>query len=155
MQSLSSEDRSEIIRKYAGFLVDRSHLILDANKADLEAAKHNSESHGGLFNIKSHFLTFCFSNRKEIGSALMGRLALNKSKLKTLADGLHQIANNSNILGKVLKYTKLADGLLLKQVTVPIGVLMVIFESRPDSLPQVLRTYKLRNFETFVISIFL
>jgi delta-1-pyrroline-5-carboxylate synthetase len=67
----------------------------------------------------------------------MGRLALNESKLKTLADGLHQIANNSNILGKVLKYTKLADNLMLKQVTVPIGVLMVIFESRPDSLPQV------------------
>jgi delta-1-pyrroline-5-carboxylate synthetase len=56
---------------------------------------------------------------------------------------MNQIANNSNILGKVVKSTQLADGLLLKQVTVPIGVLMVIFESRPDSLPQV---YK-KNFK--------
>ena len=50
---------------------------------------------------------------------------------------MKQIADNSNILGKVVKKTQLAENLLLKQITVPIGVLMVIFESRPDSLPQV------------------
>jgi hypothetical protein len=44
LQSLSSEDRSEIIRKYAGFLTARSSLVLDANKTDLEAAKHSRKS---------------------------------------------------------------------------------------------------------------
>ena len=78
----------------------------------------------------------------DYSKALIGRLLLNEKKLKTLVEGMRQIAANSNILGKVLKATKLTDDLLLKQVTVPIGVLLVIFESRPDSLPQVTEQVK-------------
>ncbi len=63
---------------------------------------------------------------------------MNKKKIDSLVDGMEQIAANSNIVGKVLRSTKLADGLILQQVTAPIGVLLVIFESRPDSLPQVI-----------------
>ena len=73
-----------------------------------------------------------------MSQVLLSRLLLNEKKIKTLADGMNQIAQNTNILGKVVKSTKLSDNLILKQVTVPIGVLMVIFESRPDSLPQVI-----------------
>ena len=72
-----------------------------------------------------------------MSGALLGRLSLTEKKLKTLVDGMRQIAANTDILGTVVKSTKLADELVLKQVTVPIGVLLVIFESRPDSLPQV------------------
>ena len=67
----------------------------------------------------------------------MSRLSLSEKKLETLADGMRQIAAKTDILGKVLKCTKLTDDLILQQITVPIGVLLVIFESRPDSLPQV------------------
>ena len=74
---------------------------------------------------------------------MLSRLSLNEKKLATLADGMRQIAANTNILGKVLKCTKLTDDLILQQVSVPIGVLLVIFESRPDSLPQV--SYYLNN----------
>jgi delta-1-pyrroline-5-carboxylate synthetase len=72
-----------------------------------------------------------------VSPVLLSRLLLNEKKLKTLVEGMNQIAANTNILGKVLKSVELAEGLILKQITVPIGVLMVIFESRPDSLPQV------------------
>ena len=42
-----------------------------------------------------------------------------------------------SFLGHVVRQTRLADGIQLKQITTPIGVLLVIFESRPDSLPQI------------------
>lgn len=68
----------------------------------------------------------------------MSRLVLSERKLHTLHEGLKQIADqSSDIVGRVVRRTLLADGLELKQVTTPIGVLLVIFESRPDCLPQV------------------
>lgn len=84
-------------------------------------------------NRKVIFLNFPI----ELSAPLLSRLALTDTKINSLVDGMNQIADNSNILGKVLKCTKLTDDLLLQQITVPLGVLMVIFESRPDSLPQV------------------
>lgn len=68
----------------------------------------------------------------------MDRLALSSSKLYSLCTGLRQIADTSDtVLNRVLKRTKISTELELRQITVPLGVLMVIFESRPDCLPQV------------------
>jgi len=68
---------------------------------------------------------------------LVRRLKLTEAKLQTLASGIQQIASQADPLGVVKSRRELADGLELKQITVPIGVLMIIFESRPDSLPQI------------------
>lgn len=69
---------------------------------------------------------------------LLKRLSLSTSKLNSLAIGLRQIAVSSqDSVGRVLRKTRIAKDLELEQVTVPIGVLLVIFESRPDCLPQV------------------
>ncbi|CAF0980043.1 unnamed protein product [Adineta steineri] len=114
LQKLSSDQRKSIINKMASNLIEYSKDILQANKLDLEQAK-----------------------KAGLKSSLVSRLGLTEKKLLTLSDGLQQIAAKSDILGQVVRRTRLADGLTLKQITTPIGVLLVIFESRPDSLPQI------------------
>ena len=97
-------------------LVERKHEILDANTRDLEVAQQEGK----------------------LPPPMLSRLLLTPAKLNSLADGLRQIADSSHKnIGRVLRRTKLAEDLYLTQETVPIGVLMVIFESRPDALPQV------------------
>lgn len=115
LQTLSPEQRASCVHTLADLLIEKQSQILDANAKDLDEA-----------------------SKTGLAKPLLSRLSLTPAKLKNLAVGLKQIADDShNNVGRVLRKTKLADGLELKQITVPIGVLLVIFESRPDSLPQV------------------
>lgn len=69
---------------------------------------------------------------------MLKRLSLSSVKLSSLAVGLRQIAMAAqDSVGRVVRRTRVAPSLELEQVTVPIGVLLVIFEARPDCLPQV------------------
>ncbi|XP_041476424.1 delta-1-pyrroline-5-carboxylate synthase-like isoform X1 [Lytechinus variegatus] len=115
LQSLSPEQRAEIIERLADLLIERSSTIMAANRRDIDEARISNMTGPNL-----------------------ARLALTDAKLKSLSDGLRQIAATSHKnVGREIKRTLLSDDMLLRQVTVPIGVLMVIFESRPDCLPQV------------------
>ncbi|EDW70660.1 delta-1-pyrroline-5-carboxylate synthase [Drosophila virilis] len=115
MQALSAAERALAVSNLADLLVSREKFILEANAKDLAEAQKSG-----------------------LAKPLLSRLSLNSAKLKNLSIGLKQIADDSHKnVGRVLRRTRLAEGLELKQVTVPIGVLLVIFESRPDSLPQV------------------
>ncbi|XP_041370135.1 delta-1-pyrroline-5-carboxylate synthase-like [Gigantopelta aegis] len=116
LQALSGLQRATIINRLADLLLERKSDILSANQVDITEAHTNSE----------------------LSPSMVARLVLTDKKLQTLASGLKQIAEDSvSAVGRVIKKTKIADGMELRQVTVPIGVLMVIFESRPDALPQV------------------
>ncbi|KAK7109297.1 delta-1-pyrroline-5-carboxylate synthase-like isoform X2 [Littorina saxatilis] len=115
LQSLTGEHRSAIVNKLADLLLERKSDIIAANQKDVSEAYNQGMS-----------------------QSMMARLFLNDQKLKTLAAGLRQIADTShNALGRVLKRTRIAEDMELRQISVPIGVLLVIFESRPDALPQV------------------
>uniref|UniRef100_A0A673A356 Delta-1-pyrroline-5-carboxylate synthase n=1 Tax=Sphaeramia orbicularis TaxID=375764 RepID=A0A673A356_9TELE len=108
--------RSEIICQLAELLTEKKEEILAANKMDMDLAV--SAGH--------------------LPPAMLKRLSLSPAKLNSLAIGLRQIAVASqDSVGRVLRRTRVAHNLELEQITVPIGVLLVIFEARPDCLPQV------------------
>ena len=112
-------------------MIIRQEHILAANQRDLDAAQRAGN----------------------LASSLVSRLLLTPSKLDTLATGLRQIADGSyDVLGRVLRATQVAHNLELRQVTVPIGVLMVIFESRPDALPQVNCPFTCHIYNICIIS---
>ncbi|XP_077056679.1 delta-1-pyrroline-5-carboxylate synthase isoform X2 [Siphateles boraxobius] len=116
LASLEPEQRSDIICAFADLLTERKDEILSANKKDMEHA----------------------ASTGRLSPALLNRLSLSSSKLNSLSIGLRQIAVSSqDSVGRVLRRTRVANNLDLEQITVPIGVLLVIFESRPDCLPQV------------------
>lgn len=114
LQAMPYTMRQTILRAVADALMDRKDELLAANKVDLDAA----EKDGGAPVLKK-------------------RLKLTDEKLATLASGLLQIAKLPDPLGVVKSKRELAEGLELSQISVPIGVLMIIFESRPDSMPQI------------------
>eukprot|EP00471_Norrisiella_sphaerica_P005443 CAMPEP_0184483242 /NCGR_PEP_ID=MMETSP0113_2-20130426/4890_1 /TAXON_ID=91329 /ORGANISM="Norrisiella sphaerica, Strain BC52" /LENGTH=799 /DNA_ID=CAMNT_0026863523 /DNA_START=219 /DNA_END=2618 /DNA_ORIENTATION=- len=112
LAQLSSGDRSAILNKLADLLQERSGHILSENQMDIEAHEKNLEK------------------------AMLARLKLTEPKLAALSKGLRQLASEDP-LGKVLSSMKVSDDLILQKETVPIGVLLIIFESRPDALPQI------------------
>jgi glutamate-5-semialdehyde dehydrogenase len=109
----TSVDRTQILRDVAKALETNAAPIFDANRKDLEAS------------------------RSTLSSALYKRLMFNESKLRDVVDGIRQIAATADPLGRVIEETELDEGLILRKVQVPIGVIAMIFESRPDAAPQI------------------
>jgi glutamate-5-semialdehyde dehydrogenase len=70
-------------------------------------------------------------------AARAARLALTTGKLDTLVDGLRQLAALPELVGAVTLRRELDEGLLLERVVCPLGVLGVVFEARPDAVPQI------------------
>ena len=76
--------------------------------------------------------------RGRISDSLFQRLILTDVKLDLLIQGVRDVERLEDPVGKILSRVELDDGLILSKVTVPIGVIGIIFESRPDVVPQIL-----------------
>jgi len=114
LQALSHSVRKDILYAISNALIERQEFLLEENMKDVVAAETDG-----------------------ISLSLRSRLKLSAGKLDTLASGIKQIADMPDPLGVVKSKRELASGLELSLITVPIGVLMIIFESRPDSMPQI------------------
>ncbi|GMN41422.1 hypothetical protein TIFTF001_010643 [Ficus carica] len=114
LQVLSSEDRKNILLDVADALVANEKLISAENEADVAAAQLAGYE-----------------------KPLVARLALKPGKIKSLANSIRVLANMEDPIGRVLKRTELADGLILEKTSSPLGVLLIVFESRPDALVQI------------------
>jgi glutamate-5-semialdehyde dehydrogenase len=107
-------DRTRILKDIASALRDNAAAIFEANSKDLAEAKAAG-----------------------IAEPLYKRLVLNESKLRDVIVGIEQIAAMEDPVGRVVQETELDEGLILRKVQTPIGVLAMIYESRPDAGPQI------------------
>jgi len=115
---MSAGDRQAVIEQMASSMEQRVDEILSANKHDLKRAEKLMES-------------------GELSQSLYERLKLDTNKLRTVIDGVRQVASLPDPVGSMTLARELDDGLKLYRVSAPIGVVAVIFESRPDVLPQI------------------
>ena len=116
----SGPERRSILLSMADALSrpDLRARVLEANAADLREARDKQA-------------------RGELAPALVDRLVLDERKLDALCDGLRQLADQTDLVGRTTLERELDDGLVLRRVTCPLGVLAVVFEARPDAVPQI------------------
>ena len=110
--------RQRVLALIADRLKDRESEILEANQKDTSHAER-------------------LVAKGELSTSLLHRLKLDSAKLADLASGIRQLSEAEDLLGKNTLSRELDVELNLYRVTCPIGVIGVIFESRPDALPQI------------------
>ena len=104
----ASEDKNRLLRAMADRLRAGQDEILAANAADLDAA------------------------RERISEVMLDRLRLTPERIEGMAAGLEQVAQLPDPVGRVLKKTTRPNGLEIEKVSVPLGVIAIIYESRPN-----------------------
>ncbi len=112
LSSIDIKTRNIALSNVAKKLLERSNFILSENKKDLDAAEDK-------------------------GSSLYKRLILSDEKLDVIVSGIKSVISLNDPLGKIQIDRELDDNLRLTRFSVPIGVIGVIFESRPDALVQI------------------
>ncbi len=107
--TLNGETKRKVLREMADRLEKYTSEIIEENKKDLEYAKENN-----------------------LSDALIDRLFLNEKRIKSMADALRDISNLKDPVGRVIDGWKIDNGLTIEKVKIPIGVIGIIYESRPN-----------------------
>ncbi|GAB6089628.1 glutamate-5-semialdehyde dehydrogenase [Spirochaeta dissipatitropha] len=107
-------------------------VISSALNAMADALEADAED---IFSANSEDIERC--REENTSKPLIKRLLFDQAKLDSVTAGLRQLAQMPNPLGKIKLRRELDDGLVLQQTSCPIGVIGMIFESRPDALVQI------------------
>ncbi|MGJ8672448.1 glutamate-5-semialdehyde dehydrogenase [Rubritalea sp.] len=109
LAKLSATQKSDILRAMAQSLRDSSEEILEANAKDIAAGE-----------------------AKGLNGALLDRLRLDAKRVNDIAGGIDQVADLPDPVGEKLGHTDCPNGIQISKIRVPIGVIGIIFESRPN-----------------------
>ena len=109
LSQVTTEDKNRALNAIADELEKHCGDIIKANKTDLENGKNNG-----------------------LNAGLLDRLMLDEGRIKAIADGVREVAALEDACGKVVYEYDKDNGLKIKKITVPIGVIGIIFEARPN-----------------------
>lgn len=107
--SVAKAEKNKALKNIAAALVENADYIIEQNNIDIDNAKENG-----------------------LSDAMIDRLRLDLDRIKGIAQGVDEIVAMPDPVGKVLSGNKLSNGLDITKVTVPLGVIGIIFESRPN-----------------------
>ena len=106
---LTTVERNNSLRSVGDALIKHSDEIIEANKIDIENARANG-----------------------MKPALLDRLSLNGERIKSMVEGLLQVADLEDPIGEITHMKKRPNGLMIGYQKVPLGVVAIIYESRPN-----------------------
>ena len=109
LATLDTDTKNRALEAVADALADRSAEILEANERDMEAGREN-----------------------ELSSSLLDRLELTDDRLATIARDVRDIASLPDPVGEVVDERTLPNGIRLEKALVPMGVVAVVYEARPN-----------------------
>ena len=109
LQKLTTADKNRVLCACADALVQEAGALLEANARDVAAGRENGMAEG-----------------------LIDRLTLTMERIEGMAEGLREVADLPDPVGEVLESFERPNGLKIKKVRVPIGVIGIIYESRPN-----------------------
>lgn len=109
LQRLGALEKNRVLHRAAELLVEQTDFLLQENALDVRAGRENHMPEG-----------------------LVDRLLLTEARVKQMAQGLYQLENLEDPIGEVLSMKKRPNGLLIGQKRVPLGVVGIIYEARPN-----------------------
>lgn len=109
LELLTTEEKNAALETAAAGLIQDTALILEANQKDMEQGRQKGMSQG-----------------------LLDRLALTEARISAMAEGIRQVASLPDPVGELLEQWERPNGLILQKRRVPMGVIGIIYEARPN-----------------------